>query len=797
MAKNRPTSRKKRVGTGSAKVSKRGSGLGSRVSKPVGSSSRSRKPTSFSSMRPPSNGSSSSNYRRGGSSAKSKLIMIIVVIVALFLIYNFLKGGGMSENDFGSSQTVSNPNDVSSSSNVANSSSTVDEYNVNRLVSEMAEDKRTTLLGNGNDTATVMIYVLGTDLESKSGMATGDIMEMTRATIADNVNVIIETGGTKTWKNDIISNKTNQRYQVASDGLLLLEEDLGKKSMVDPDTLSDFIKYCKSNFPANRYELILWDHGGGSLTGFGYDEYFPNDHMTLDEVQEALEDGNTLFDFIGFDACLMGTLETAIVLAPYADYMIASEETEPGIGWYYTDWLSVLSMDTSIATIDLGKQIIDDYIYHVTDKTPRSQGTLSLIDLGELRGTIPRALQDFAVNANELIGQEDYQKISDARAGTKEFSKAHQLNQIDLIDFALKMDTEESLVLAETLQSIVKYNRTTRNISNANGVSIYFPYNSLSKLSSMIDTYEEIGMNDEYSDVIKSFASVAAGGQVVSSGSGNLLGSLLGGSTSEQQPSNSSGMVGNLLSSFLSGGDFSSITGGIAGAASNWFKPEVAEQSTEYYEENLLNTEELVLSGKNGQRVLELSEKQWDLIQSLELNVFIDDGEGFIDLGLDNVFDYNSDGDLIMEYDQTWLTLNGNIVSYYMVADESDDDNYYVKGRVPAFLNGQLVDIIIVFDDVNPYGSVVGAQVNYGDNGESDALGKGLLDIYQGDVIDFICDYYTYDGEYNDSYYLGNQYVATGNWSVENLSIAEYDYRMTYRITDIYNNQYWTPSISE
>jgi len=54
----------------------------------------------------------------------------------------------------------------------------------------------------------------------------------------------------------------------------------------------------------------------------------------------------------------MATLETAIVLEPYADYMIASEEVEPGIGWYYTGWITALSRNTSIKTIDLGKSLL-------------------------------------------------------------------------------------------------------------------------------------------------------------------------------------------------------------------------------------------------------------------------------------------------------------------------------------------------------------------------------------------------------------------------------------------------------
>jgi hypothetical protein len=149
-----------------------------------------------------------------------------------------------------------------------------------------------------------------------------------------------------------------------------------------------------------------------------------------------------------------------------------------------------------------------------------------------------------------------------------------------------------------------------------------------------------------------------------------------------------------------------------------------------------------------------------------------------------------------MEFDGTWLALNGNIVSYYMVSDDRSGDTYSTKGRIPALLNGQLVDIIVVFDNENPYGKVLGAQIRYDTKTETETLAKGLIDIAAGDKIDFLCDYYTYEGEYIDTFFLGEQYTATGKWEIENLHLGDRDYKMTYRITDIYDNKYWTPSIT-
>jgi hypothetical protein len=156
---------------------------------------------------------------------------------------------------------------------------------------------------------------------------------MLNADLSDKVNVLVYTGGCKKWQNSAVSSTTNQIWQVKDEGMICLEKDLGSHAMTDPDNLSWFIRWCEKNYPANRKALIFWDHGGGSVSGYGYDEKFARDgSMDLAEIDEALTDGGVRFDFVGFDACLMATTETALMLGKHADYLIASEETEPGSG---------------------------------------------------------------------------------------------------------------------------------------------------------------------------------------------------------------------------------------------------------------------------------------------------------------------------------------------------------------------------------------------------------------------------------------------------------------------------------
>jgi hypothetical protein len=313
----------------------------------------------------------------------------------------------------------------------------------------------------------------------------------------------------------------------------------------------------------------------------------------------------------------------------------------------------------------------------------------------------------------------------------------------------------------------------------------------------MLETYDEIGFPDEYSRCIRSFASVSAGGQVASPGSGNILDILLGiRSSSTGTGASNRDSINTLLNEFLAGGDYSLITGSASDRAP-WLDADKMRSSVAYYLDNSIDATALKVTNKNGQRVLALSDAQWALVQYMEMNVFVDDGEGYIDLGLDNVYEFDKDGDLVMEYDGTWLALNGRVVSYYMISDDRHGDQYSIRGRVPALLNGQLVDIILEFTDADPSGTVLGAQMKYDTDTQTGTVAKGLLTIAAGDEIDFLCDYYDYDGEYTDSYYLGDQYIASGQWRISNVAIGSAGFKMTYRITDIYGNQFWTPAVSQ
>lgn len=823
---NRPRSREKRVTGGSRGVHKRGSGLGT--------------------------GSVGGGYQGGGSGigggmrssgGRSPLSIIIILIVALLGGGGSVAGifggsgsgdsgigqeiiGGLIDNDdqgFGTNISGNTGNYGGSSwGDLLNSGTMSNGWtlgnNTGKLNTEVAPDARnkyTQIKGNGKDKVTIMVYMCGTDLESRSGMGTSDLQEMLAADIGDNVNLIVYTGGCKSWRNNVVSGSVNQIYQITDGKMRLLVEDAGSVPMTDPDTLSSFIQWCAKNFPANRNQLIFWDHGGGSISGYGYDEkYSRSGSMDLAEINQALKAGGVQFDFVGFDACLMATLETALVLTPYADYLIASEETEPGVGWYYTDWLTELSKDPSMATVRIGKNIVDDFVETCARKCQGQKTTLSVVDLAELESTVPADFKEFSMATTELIQNDQYKTVSNARYNAREFSQSSKIDQVDLAHLASNMGTEAGEELAETLLSAVKYNRTSSNMTNCYGLSIYFPYQKVSKVDQVVDTYEAIGMDEEYADCIKEFASLEVGGQTAAGGTSSpipsLMGTLLGGGLSGSGSSSGSwsgGSIGStggsadviaqLLGGFLSG-QFGNISGLTSGNTS-FFSDRAMDTETmaQYLADNHFDASHLVWTeNTQGQRVLHLSEEQWSLVHSLELNMFYDDGQGFIDLGTDNLFEFDDNGDLIGDTDRTWLAINGQPVAYYYLDTVDDGENYTITGRVPALLNGERVNLILVFDNENPYGTIAGARTDYV-KGETETIAKGMTQINVGDTLDFLCDYYSYDGEYLDSYYLGEQMTVTERMEISNVDVGEGRVQVTYRFTDIYNQAYWTPAFTQ
>ena len=780
MENNRPRGREKHV-TGPAKtVKKRGEGLGTG---PVGDAGgyQDRKPEA-------SSGQRSAGTRGGGGMMKLVLLSLLVLLGG---------GGGLTamlggqpdaptsvQTPSAGQQQVSNAGSVDwgqvlgglgGGSVSSGWQSTPNTGKLDASVAPGARERYTALLGNGRDTVTIMVYMCGTDLESRSKMGTMDLQEMLNASFGNDVNLLVYTGGCKGWQNTVVSSTTNQIWQIKDGKMACLEKDLGSVPMTDPDVLSGYIRWCAENYPASRYELILWDHGGGSVSGYGYDEKFASSgSMDLSGLDRALKDAGVKFDFIGFDACLMATAETALTMAQYADYLIASEETEPGVGWYYTDWLTALGKDTSMPTIQIGQKIVDSFVETCAQKCRGQSTTLSVVDLAELEATLPDVLADFSRSTAKLIREQSYQTVSNARSGAREFAPSSRIDQVDLVHLAKNLGTKEGEALSKVLLSAVKYNRTSADMTNAYGLSIYFPYRKTAAVSRAASTFERIGMDDAYTQCIRQFADVVDSGQAVSGGSDSPLPALLG-------------MLGGAGSG---GDDISALLASVLGGRSLDM-----ENANEYLTAHRFPDEALVWqTGEDGVPVLRLNEQQWGLVQDLELNLFYDDGEGYIDLGLDNTFEFDGAGGLLGVNENTWLAIDGQPVAYYHTATVDDGTNYAITGRVPVLHNGSRAELILTFDTERPQGYVAGVQTVYL-NGETDTVAKSQSELQPGDTLEFLCDYYSYDGDYQDSYLLGDPLIVTE----EELTVGDVPLdgvtRASYRFTDIFGKHHWTPTL--
>lgn len=562
-----------------------------------------------------------------------------------------------------------------------------------------------------------MIYMCGSDLESELGSATNDLEEILDAKLSSRVNVVIETGGAKEWQNDMISNQTNERYLV-QDGKLVLLDQLGLKDMADPKTLSDFISYSKAKFPADRYALILWDHGGGALDGFAVDENFDMIPMKIYELSEALNNGGVFFDFIGFDACLMSTIEVGLVLKEYANYMIASEETEPASGWYYTDWLSKLSRNPSIDTLSLGRTIVDDYISMSAVQSRGMDATLAVVDLAKIE-SVYDAFCELLDEANDELKNQNFELISKGRSESKSFGDT-DIDHVDLADLAKEINLEQSDVLIEAINDCVKYRASSNSYTEVGGISVYFPYSELKYFDDMMDVYLELDMDEGYTSFMELFVSILLGGGEVS------------------------------------------------------FEDLEIEDKGEYY-------------------ALSLSDEDWVLVSRIECQVLYDDGAGYLDLGSDNLYEFDDNGDLMITFDHTWVSINGSIVPFYALSEKGDGDKWMSYGYVPAYVNGQEVDIILVWDNEYPKGMVAGYRYGYED---SSILLRGLVPFKAGDVLEFTVDYYSYDGIYEGVYWLGDALIVDeAGLSVSYEDVGDGNCLVYYRITDLYQNSYVTESV--
>lgn len=613
--------------------------------------------------------------------------------------------------------------------------------------------------GNASDTYTLMLYMCASDLESECGFATEDLNEIMYGYTAGNLNVIVQTGGTAEWQNTVVADDRCQRYRVTEDGLELVDDSLGMQNMADSATLTDFIQYCSSNYAADHYGLVLWDHGGGVVGGYGYDENFGGDSMSLTEMSRALGDASVHLDMLGFDACLMANFETCLMAAPYADYLIASEEPEPGCGWYYTDWIGKLSENCGIPPKRYGRQIIDDYITESGWDSPSMYSTLGMFDLQQVTQKLLPALSQFSDDAVQQLSAGEYRRISQSRSNTRAVYQS-ELDHIDLLDYAQHSQSETADQLEQAVSDCVVYYRETENGSGDNGLSILFPYYDLSALDMLEEMYQTLGYDDAYPAFLEQFANVMAGGQISVSGFSNTR-------------------------NHAAASEYSGF---------QWFDADAGYDES-YYETYSADLSLLETTEVDGRWVLELSEEDWEIVNDAAMQMFAVYDGFYVDMGLDDYCEFDDYGNLIVEYDQTWVALDGQVVPFFHESYTSDGDSFFTCGSVPCVYNGIDAEIVLVWDTEHPSGYAAGVRPVYTDS----MAAKGLYDICDGDTFQVYYDIYDEDLNYVETMTLDDEiFTVQDSLEVGYADAAEQlgDTFIYYVLEDIYNNTYYTDSIA-
>ena len=357
---------------------------------------------------------------------------------------------------------------------------------------------------------TIMIYMVGSDLESESAIATAELLELERVSVNfEDVDILIYLGGANNYYNDYVDVSENVILEYNEDGINVVNK-FSAKNMGDSKTLEYFLNYATNNYQNENYSLFLWNHGGGPLIGYGLDET-TNDILTLSEISKALNNSGfnskNKLGLLGFDACLMAGVESAYVLRDNALFLVASQETEPGFGWDYT-FLETVSKESS--SLDIGKSIVDYYYNFFIENGFSQDCTLSLLDLSKVEN-VENKLNDYFSNVKQSLTTQSFAQYARTRANTKNYGGFTTNNSYDLVDLNNMIDLlgGDNKDLKTALNDFIVYNKT--NLDNSSGVSIYYPYYNKANALSFLSLYRTFDFAPNYTNYLNNFVNILLG----------------------------------------------------------------------------------------------------------------------------------------------------------------------------------------------------------------------------------------------------------------------------------------------
>lgn len=625
--------------------------------------------------------------------------------------------------------------------------STKDGYRIDRLRKSQEHPM-------GGDKWTVLIYLCGTDLESNYSAAATDLYEMLQGKCGEGVNIIVQTGGTADWSIEDFDEEKTQRY-VNRDGYLELLDEQPLQNMGDPDTLSDFITWGAENYPADNMGLIFWNHGGGSISGVCFDERFGYDSLSLPEINSALNasfDSLTeRFEFIGFDACLMATLEMANILAPFAKYMYASQETEPGGGWDYTALTSYLAYDNEADGLALGIKLGEAYYKECEFGCTDDNATFSIIDLSQ----IDPLLEAFNETAKELFESKDFIDLvycineADNFGGNSRTEGYSNMVDLGSMMRECKLECRSAKKVIPLLEKAVVYMKNGEVHKDASGLSVYYPLGVQGSVE--LSVFADICPSTYYLAFVDKVAYVA---------SGNLLTDHIPDLILVEQK--------DIWHSFYNGGNYSINTDTFA----------TYDSSSSIPVNNVYFTDSGAYTVKLGSS---------ENLKYAACSIFyITEDDGTIYFGSDDDVIYDLDNNLIADnFDGTWICLDDGQPLAIEFVEMTENYSYYT---CEVLLNGEFTNLRIEYSWNDHDWRVAGAW-----KGVDSLTGMAHRDFVQLKTGDVITPVYYYSDDYEDYYFEGDQYVVKGDvyLSYEYLPDGDYAYCMT--LYDIFGNWYFTP----
>ena len=591
-------------------------------------------------------------------------------------------------------------------------------------------------------------YLCGSDLESNGGFATSDLMEMMEVALPENVRVVIQTGGAKTWQNNVVDADILQRYVYDSEGLTLVDE-LPPASMGDAATLTDFLRYCKQNYPAEKTAVLFWNHGGGSVSGAAFDERYGYDSLTLDEMQTAFgrvweaDENNPPLELVGFDTCLMATVDVAGTFAGTARYLVASEEVEPANGWDYTGWLGALAADPAMDGAALGEVICDAYYAGCQAVGTHSNATLSLTDLTRT-GPLLEAYEAFGAEALAAACEDPgfFSRFARIAAQSENYGgntrEQGYTNMVDLGHMARQctglLQTAGDVLNA--LEDCVLYRVSGPYRAESTGLSCYYSYNG--------------DLNDLYG-----YTNVGAGQAFKYFYSYELTGQL-----------DDNGME------YISDLNYEEL-------------PQIQSLATMGWDGIPLQVDE------DGVSHLTLGPEADSILAGIGFSLYYFDEENDIMLLLGTDNDMNADwenGVFSDNFRGVWGGIDGHMV-YMELCFEGEDYNLY---SVPVLLNGEPYNLQVAYDFTTEEWSILGARQGIGEAGMSD---KELRLLQPGDTLTTIWYLSSYSGEDGLEAYAVEELTVTADTAFAEMELPNGRYGMVFEMRDAMDNYAYSDSV--